>query len=440
VKRVTPLLSTALLRTQTDERLLRLAAGGHDRAFEAIVERYRRPLLRYVRRLLPDGRAEDVVQAAFMSAWSSLRGGAEVRDLRPWLYRIAHNGAVNVLKRAGEHHDQLADTRDGAAGPEIEVERRDDVRRALHGIAALPSRQRAALLAVAVEGRSHTEVAAELGLSDGALRQLVHRARTSVRAVATLLTPPPVAAAAAASHAFGSEQVAEIAAGAGGAGLAAASLKTGAVVLTAGALVTGAPRMVDVVSRERPPAAGRAQAAQVPRPASPSRAPSAGDRGGAPGEVSIASSSPRRGGGQAAAPKRGGDGGIRPRGEDGGDDHSGRPDSGGGSGSSGGGSSGDDDHRASATPVDDRSGHDGSDSGGSDSGRSGADSGHDGSDSGGSESDDAVVTASVPLPAPTSGSGSDDSESSAGSDLATSGSRSETSGSGSGADDEVSMP
>jgi RNA polymerase sigma factor (sigma-70 family) len=393
---VTPLLSTALLRTQSDERLLRLAAGGHDRAFEAIVERYRRPLLRYVRRLLRDGRAEDVVQAAFVSAWSSLRGGAEVRDLRPWLYRIAHNGTVNVLQRAGEPHHPLVDSLGGAAGPEIEVERRDDVRRALHGIAALPSRQRTALLAVAVEGRSHTEVAAELGLSDGALRQLVHRARTSVRAVATMLTPPPLAAAAAASHALGAEPIAAGAgAGAGGAGLAAASLKTGAVLLTAGALVTGAPRVAHVVSGHRPPAAGRVEAAQAagPAAATTAEAQSAGALADASSAAASTSASPRRvTHGAAPAPKRS----ANNRGN-----HSGRRISGGGS-SSGGGSGSGDDHPASGKSVEDRSGHDGSSSGSSGSGGSGSGSPTT------KASDDQVVTASTAEPEPTATSGSGD--------------------------------
>ena len=98
---MTPLLSSALLRAQTDDRLVELAAAGHDRAFEAIVERYRRPLLRYLRRLLSDTLAEDVVQATFINAWSSLRTGTEVRELRPWLYRIAHNAAINPGNSGG---------------------------------------------------------------------------------------------------------------------------------------------------------------------------------------------------------------------------------------------------------------------------------------------------------------------------------------------------
>lgn len=65
---MTPLVSTTLLRTQSDARLASLAGEGHERAFEAIVERYRRPLLRYCRRFLPEPRAEDVVQIAFLKA------------------------------------------------------------------------------------------------------------------------------------------------------------------------------------------------------------------------------------------------------------------------------------------------------------------------------------------------------------------------------------
>ena len=98
---MTPLLSTPLLRAQSDARLTALVGAGHDRAFEAIVERYRKPLSRYLRRLLSEPLAEDVLQATFVRAWQALESGTEVRDLRPWLYRIAHNQALNTLRAAG---------------------------------------------------------------------------------------------------------------------------------------------------------------------------------------------------------------------------------------------------------------------------------------------------------------------------------------------------
>jgi RNA polymerase sigma factor (sigma-70 family) len=233
---MTPLLSSALLRVQSDERLVQLAVQGHERAFEAIVDRYRRPLLRYLQRLLPGDRAEDVLQAAFVSAWTSLDRGAAVRDLRPWLYRICHNGALNALARRGYDHDELSEALHGAPSPLEQLERRHVVRQTLAALTELPDRQRDALLAVAVEGRPHAEVARELGLSDGALRQLVHRARCTVRSAATAVTPVPVL------NWFlqlgtrgGAPRIAELLGGAGMAGAA----KVAAVVVATGAVIVG---------------------------------------------------------------------------------------------------------------------------------------------------------------------------------------------------------
>src|SRR4029453_17785396 len=146
---MTPIVSTTLLRTQSDARLVELAREGHERAFEAIVERYRKPLHRYVRRMLPSARVEDVLQTSFMNAWASLRDGAEGRDLRPWLYRIVHNAAVNQLKRAGYDFDELKESLEGAEGPDTDVERRAGMRETLASLAALPERQRKALLETA---------------------------------------------------------------------------------------------------------------------------------------------------------------------------------------------------------------------------------------------------------------------------------------------------
>jgi RNA polymerase sigma factor (sigma-70 family) len=211
--------SVKLLRTQTDERLVALAAAGHERAFEAIVERYRRPLLRHCRRYLPEARAEDALQQALVSAWSALRRGDEVRALRPWLHRIVHNTSLNALRAAGYDYEQLRDTLHGGGGPAELAERSAVVRQTLAGLAALPERQREALLQIAVEGRSQDQVAEELGLSHGAVRQLVHRARTSLRTAATALMPLPLAGWLAADDGARGDMVArvgELVAGAGG--------------------------------------------------------------------------------------------------------------------------------------------------------------------------------------------------------------------------------
>src|SRR4051794_150249 len=172
--------SAVLLRTQSDERLVALARAGHERAFETIVRRYRRSLLAACRRMVDDGRAEDVLQQALLAAWGALRRGDDVRDLRAWLFRIVRNAAVSHRRRAGRDLGELVDALSLAPSPEEEAERRELVHDTLHAIADLPGRQREALLSIAVEGRSQDEVASELGVSPIALRQLVYRARTSL--------------------------------------------------------------------------------------------------------------------------------------------------------------------------------------------------------------------------------------------------------------------
>jgi RNA polymerase sigma factor (sigma-70 family) len=253
---VTPWLSDALLRAQTDERLAGLARAGHERAFVAIVERYRKPLLAFARRIAPEGRAEDIVQQALTSAWAALAAGAEIAHLRGWLHQIVRHEALRVAQREGRDvHDPL-DPRGvvDVRALDAELEDRLRVREAFAGIAGLPARQREALVRIAVEGRSRSEVAAALGLSEGAVRQLVHRARATLRAAATAITPLPLASwAAAAAGGGGNAGLVEAVAGAGGATAAGTLLKAGAVVVATGALATG----VTLSGHERRPAPPR---------------------------------------------------------------------------------------------------------------------------------------------------------------------------------------
>ena len=134
-----PSPSSVLLRTQSDERLVVLARNGHERAFEAIVERYRGALLRAARRYLPDARAEDALQHAYLQAWSALQRGDEVRDLRAWLYRIVHNTALNQLRVGGYDYAELEESLRGGEAPQEEMERRAVVRQTLTGSPRCPS-------------------------------------------------------------------------------------------------------------------------------------------------------------------------------------------------------------------------------------------------------------------------------------------------------------
>src|SRR5436190_10163773 len=177
------------LRCQSDERLVEQVQAGHDLAFEVIVERYRPQLLRYCRRLLSGGRAEDAVQQTFLNAYESIRSDSGSRRLRPWLYRIAHNIAVDVLRKDGRVQEELREDHCHAEPPDDVAERQEVLRAVVAALEALPDRQRNAILLRELEGRSYDEISTELGVSGGALRQLLNRARNALREGAYALTP-----------------------------------------------------------------------------------------------------------------------------------------------------------------------------------------------------------------------------------------------------------
>ncbi|HEX3692931.1 MAG TPA: sigma-70 family RNA polymerase sigma factor [Solirubrobacteraceae bacterium] len=238
---MSPSISVRLLLTQSDASLMEYARLGHERAFEALVHRYRRQLHAYCRRLLlSDERAEDALQQALLQAWLALRDGAEVWDVRPWLYRIVHNVAVSALRSSAYDYCTLNESLSGADAPQADLDRRIAVREALAGLAALPAMQREALLRTAVEGRSHHQVASDLGVSEPALRGLVYRARATLRAAAGAIVPPPLLDWALQAGTQGGPTLEGLAASSGGiAGLTGLLVKGGAVAATAGALASG---------------------------------------------------------------------------------------------------------------------------------------------------------------------------------------------------------
>jgi RNA polymerase sigma factor (sigma-70 family) len=250
-----------VLSTQSDERLVDLVRAGSDPAFEAIVERYRRALMRYVTRLLQPERAEDVVQQAFVKAYEAMHRDAAELNLRPWLYRIAHNAALNALRDRSLGHAELDERIDGVERPDQAFERTVGLREVLVAVQALPERQRDAILLRELEGRSYEEIGATLGVSDGAVRQLLNRARNSLRAAAAFVMPGPLVTRVAAGGDSAEPAAARVAelVGVGGGALA---MKVCATALVTGAVVGGAA-MVPDVGRERPASASERPAVRT---------------------------------------------------------------------------------------------------------------------------------------------------------------------------------
>ena len=235
-------LAGPALRLQTDARLVTLTREGHGRAFEEIVRRYRTPLVRFAGAIVPADRAEDVVQEAFTRAHAAITAGDSELALRPWLYRVVRNGALNDL-RDHRTHEELDPEYDGVPQPPDIASRSEELATTVAAISALPAAQRDALVKRELEGMGHDEIAADLGVSPGAVRQLIFRARTALRNGLGSLIPLPViramleagpAGAGAAGTAVGGGAAALGIAGGGG-----IALKAGTAALVALAIGSG---------------------------------------------------------------------------------------------------------------------------------------------------------------------------------------------------------
>ena len=238
------------LRTQPDRRLVSLVRNGYETAFEEIVRRYGKPLGRYAAAIVPSHRAEDVTQDAFSKALLALRDTDKEIELRPWLYRIVRNTALNDLRDQPAPTAPLHENIDGVETPPQAAERREEIAELLRRLRALPDPQRAAIVMRELEGLSHEEIAVALGLSGGAARQTIYRARRALRDGAGMLVPVPVlhylldptvgdaiAGASLGSAAAAGAGAAGASAGGAGAGVA---MKAGlATVLVAGSVGTG---------------------------------------------------------------------------------------------------------------------------------------------------------------------------------------------------------
>jgi RNA polymerase sigma-70 factor (ECF subfamily) len=166
----------------TDAELVRRLRAGDEAAFAAIVGRYRRRLEAHARRTLA-GRghdAEDVVQEAFVRAYRALKRDERDMALGSWLHCIVRNCALDVRRRdAGWSFEEH---RQADSSPIDEVQQREALAAVLGAVAALPQRQRDALVLRVIHGRPYTWIAEELDTSLPAVKGLIARARRTLRA------------------------------------------------------------------------------------------------------------------------------------------------------------------------------------------------------------------------------------------------------------------
>jgi RNA polymerase sigma factor (sigma-70 family) len=174
---------SALLRLQSDERLISLLRRGNTNAFEVLLARYESRLMAFCRHLLGSREdAEDVLQEVMTAAFNAILADDRPINVRPWLYRIARNRSLNHLRRAQaigvdsmDHHlsEHGATTAD-------KVHEREEFRLLVGDIHELPETQKTALVLREMDALSYEQIAEAMETTVPSVKSLLVRARVSL--------------------------------------------------------------------------------------------------------------------------------------------------------------------------------------------------------------------------------------------------------------------
>jgi RNA polymerase sigma factor (sigma-70 family) len=166
----------------SDERLTRRAVGGDERAFAAIFHRYHQSLYRFCLAIVGNPEdAQDALQNTMIKVLRALPGEERRIDLKPWLYRIAHNEAIDLLRRRRETTQLDVEQVAPGYGLSEDAATRERLRRLVVDLRELPERQREVLVMREMSGLGYDEIGATLETTPAVVRQTLYEARQSLR-------------------------------------------------------------------------------------------------------------------------------------------------------------------------------------------------------------------------------------------------------------------
>jgi RNA polymerase sigma-70 factor (ECF subfamily) len=176
-----------------DVRLMRLVARGDTSAFEKVIERHQALVAGTAARMLgSNSDVEDIAQQVFIRVWKSARRYAPRAKFTTWLLKITRNLVFNELRRAKRRAQVSLQPEPGAEGIPLKDETNPapdasllegELQRAIEeAIMQLPESQRMALVLRRYEQLSYDEIAEVLDLSVPAVKSVLFRARTELRA------------------------------------------------------------------------------------------------------------------------------------------------------------------------------------------------------------------------------------------------------------------
>ena len=182
------------LKTLTDGELIETAIGGREDSFEELVRRYQRPITNYVYRMLNDYDASlDVTQEVFIKVYNSLARYSSDYKFSTWLYRIAHNAAIDYMRRHSANEQSIeTENADGSYQMQLESPRpspeqereRSEWRTEIEAVVkCLPAVYRELILLRHSQDLSYDEIAEITGLPLGTVKNRLFRAREMMREI-----------------------------------------------------------------------------------------------------------------------------------------------------------------------------------------------------------------------------------------------------------------
>lgn len=180
------------IKTLTDIELIANAISGREDGFEELVCRYQRPIISYVYRMLSDyDAALDVTQEVFIKVYNSLGKYSSDYKFSTWLYRIAHNAAIDYMRRnsvvqqsleteteEGAYQLQIKDSRPTPEQERENTEWRNEIEAVVN---CLPAAYRDLIVLRHTRDMSYDEIAEITGLPLGTVKNRLFRAREMMR-------------------------------------------------------------------------------------------------------------------------------------------------------------------------------------------------------------------------------------------------------------------
>jgi RNA polymerase sigma-70 factor (ECF subfamily) len=185
-------ISLTKLGALADGELVQSALNGREPSFEELVRRYQRPIAAYVYRMVGDyDAALDLTQEVFIKVYNSLARYRSEFKFSTWIYKIAHNAAIDHLRRHsvrdlalttgidGERREVLIESR--RLTPEQESERKERRSEIESVVQLLPAAYRELIVLRHSQDLSYDEIADVTGLPLGTVKNRLFRAREAMR-------------------------------------------------------------------------------------------------------------------------------------------------------------------------------------------------------------------------------------------------------------------